>query len=534
MLNMNESLSQNIVVDKEKCVFCGKCVEVCALDNLRLKLSPCRQACPMGLNCQGYVQELLRGDEEKALEIITEEMPLPGILGRVCHHPCEAECNRRNVDGKGVALRVLKRYLADAGTIKANLQSDVERQEKVAVIGGGPAGIMAAYCLRKKGYQVTVYEAGSRLGGVLNHWMPEFRLPRAILQAEVGILEKMGVNVQYNTVVGKNILLEEIAKKFDAAVVAIGLQAARKLGLPGENAANVYSALDFLEKAKSSPQSIAVGRRVVVVGGGNTAMDVAMTAKRLGSQTVRVVCLEDHDTLPANEEEIRNALAEGIIIEYGWGPKELVVEGGKVKKLTLKRCVAVTDKTGRFNPSFCEGESLTLDTDTIVVAIGQMIDAGTEFEVALEGGYIKTDPLTKQTSNGKVFAAGDAIKGPKSVVDAMAQGREAAESVHRFLMGIPLDFARNRFDGAVTEFEVDYSQAVSVPRIIPETATGKDRLSFKEFEKTITKEQAVTEAKRCLSCGEPYGKHKTCWSCLPCEVECPQKALSVKIPYLMR
>lgn len=536
MTNILEALAQNIIVDKDKCIFCGKCVEVCIVDNLRMKLAPCRKACPLGLNCQGYAQLIARGEEAKALEVIGEDLPFPGILGRVCHHPCETECHRNKVDGSGVSLRVLKRYLAD------NYELDIkqalpekERPEKVAVIGGGPAGIMAVYMLRKKGYQVTIYEASSRLGGMLTSCIPEFRLPREVVLKETGILAEMGVQVLYNTRVGQDVSLDEILEQYQAVILATGIPASKKLGLPGEEAVNVYAALDYLKKAKDNAENSTNGGRVLVIGGGNTAIDVAQTAYRLGAKEVRVVCLEDRQSMPAYPWEVADALEEGIIIENGWGPVNFVVEDGHVKAVEFQRCYAVFDKDGQFNPKFSPGEKQVFDADLVVVAVGQAMDTALDLgDIAVKNGFVLTDPVTKQTSVDKVFAAGDVIAGPKSVADAMAMGREAALSVDRYLNDLPLAFDRNRLASCDLDFEVDFSKAQPIPRLQPPKLSGAARASFKELEQGITKEQAFMEAKRCLSCGEPYGKFRTCWSCLPCEVECPQEALYVKIPYLMR
>jgi len=332
MSNILEVLAQNIIIDKEKCIFCGKCVNVCIIDNLRMKLAPCRQACPLGLNCQGYAQLIARGEEAKALEVIGEELPFPGILGRICHHPCETECSRNEVDGSGVSLRVLKRYLADTQELVIeDLLPEKELAEKVAVIGGGPAGLMSAYTLRKKGYQVTLYEAGSKLGGMLVSCIPEFRLPQKVVQDETAILERMGVEILYNTRVGKEVSLDKILEQYQAVILATGTQVSKKLGLSGENAQNTYEALDYLRRAKENGENSTAGKQVLVIGGGNTAIDVAQTAYRLGAKEVRVVCLEDRQSMPAYQWEVADALEEGIIIENGWGPARFAVEDGLAK-----------------------------------------------------------------------------------------------------------------------------------------------------------------------------------------------------------
>ncbi|MFZ7101598.1 MAG: FAD-dependent oxidoreductase [Peptococcaceae bacterium] len=536
MSNILEVLSQNIKVDKDKCIFCGKCVDVCIIDNLRMKLAPCRKACPLGLNCQGYAQLIVRGEEEKALEVIGEELPFPGILGRICHHPCESECNRTDVDGSGVDLRILKRYLADSHElVLKDIEPLEELDEKVAVIGGGPAGLMAAFTLRKKGYQVTIYEASNKLGGMLISCIPEFRLPEEVVQREAAFLHKLGVQIIYNTKIGKDISIDEIIGKYDAVIVSTGTQAAKKLGMAGENSQNIYNALDYLKQARQDKAILNAGRKVLVIGGGNTALNVAQTAYRLGADEVRVVCLEDCQNMPAYEWEVAEALEEGIMIEYGWGPKEFIVKSGQVIGVEFKRCCSVFDDEGKFAPLFSEGESQVFAAEAVIVAVGQEMDPELNLgSIEIKNGFVAADAVTKQTSVTKIFAAGDITVGPKSVADAMAQGREAAISVDRYLQNIPLEYGRDFLASCDIDFNVDLSKAEAIPRVRISKLEGKERATFAELEKGITKEQALMEAKRCLSCGEPYGKFRTCWSCLPCEVECPQEALYVKIPYMMK
>ncbi|NLT94201.1 MAG: FAD-dependent oxidoreductase [Clostridia bacterium] len=535
MSNILEVLSQNIEVDKDKCVFCARCVDACTMDNLRMKLAPCQKACPLGLNCQGYVQLIVRGNEGKALEFIGKKLPFPGILGRICHHHCESECSRNKVDGEGVALRVLKRYLSDnLELVLEDIEPEKELDEKVAIIGGGPAGIMAAFTLRTKGYQVTVYEAQNKLGGMLSGCIPEFRLPEEIVQKELSLLHNMGIEILYNTKVGKDIPFTDILNQYDAVIIAIGTQGAKKIGLTGEKSENVYDALSFLRQVRNK-QEIKVGKKALVIGGGNTAIDAAQTAHRLGCEEVRVVCLESYQEMPAYKWEVADALEEGIIIEHGWGPKQFIVEDNQIRGVVFKRCLSVFDEDGNLNPKFSEDETQIFEADTVVVAIGQEVEPGLDLgSIQTNRGFIITDSVTKQTSVDKVFAAGDITIGPKSVADAMAQGREAAISVDRFLRDLPIGFDRDPFASCQLDFEVDLSKAEMIPRVCPEKLEGEERASFKELEKSITKEQALMEAKRCLSCGEPYGKYRTCWYCSPCEVECPREAIKVNKPYLIR
>jgi NADPH-dependent glutamate synthase beta subunit-like oxidoreductase len=527
-----QCLSDNIKVDKNKCVFCGTCVETCLLDNLRLKVSPCRTECPLEVNCQGYVQLIARGQFDKAAEIIRKELPFPGIIGRICHHPCESVCKRNEVDGQPVALRVLKKFIADSAPAIVDTDINEERPQKVAIIGGGPAGAIAAYNLRKNGYQVSIFESGSGLGGMLIKCIPEYKLPHSVALQELNQLKELGVDIRYNTTVGKDILFKDILKMYDAIILAVGWNENKKLGLVGEEANNVYSGIDFLNTVKKEKE-VVIGPRVAVIGGGNTSIDVARTALRLGVKDVKVFCLEQREEMPAFDWEIKEALNEGIIIENGWGPSAFFVENDLVREIELKHCLCVFNKNGDFQPLFEEGLKRSIEVDTVIVAIGQESDLGflNGSGLECENGSIKVDPITLQSNVQKVFAAGDIVSGPKTAIEALAQGKEAAESVRRFLEGMPLKYGRKCFTGYQTDFIVDLSCAEMIPRIEPKKQPG---FSFTEIECGITAEQAIKEAQRCLSCGEPYGKYRNCWQCLACEVECPEEALEIEVPYLMR
>ncbi|MEW6623982.1 MAG: FAD-dependent oxidoreductase [Bacillota bacterium] len=530
-----EFLDDNVLIDKTKCVYCGSCVETCILDNIRLKVSPCREACPLDLNCQGYVQLLARGDIKKAVEVIRETLPFPEVIGRICHHPCEDKCKRNEVDGQSVALRVIKRFLAEQICLAEVKPVSQKRLERVAVIGGGPAGSMAAYILSQEGYQVVVYEKSNKLGGMLSQCIPDFRLPQKIVIEEFSQLDRLGVQVKLNTTVGKDITFDEIVENFNAVIIAVGCQKSKSIELAGEGAKNVYGAVDFLKAAKDKT-SLEIGKSVIVIGGGNTAIDAAQTAYRLGAKDIRLFCLEARDEMPAFSWEIKDALEEGIIIENGWGPDQFIVKDEILAGIEFKRCLSVFDKKGNFSPLYLEGERRLVPADTVIIAIGQEVDLDFLKNTGISFGqsYEKIDPFTLQTNISKVFACGDLVTGPKTAIEAIAQGRDAAESVKRFLKGLPLKYGRIQTNGFVQDFEINTAQAEPIPRIQPKKLPGKYRRTFDELEYGITKEQAMMEAKRCVSCGEPFGKYRNCWACLACEVECPEEAISVKVPFLMR
>jgi NADPH-dependent glutamate synthase beta subunit-like oxidoreductase len=536
-MNMLRGLSDNIRVDPDKCIFCGKCAEVCILDNIRLQLAPCRQACPIHTNCQGYVQLIARGKFDQALEVVREGLPFPGIIGRICHHPCEDACNRRQVDDQPVAIRALKRFLDDhEEELNLDLTISSPKLERVAIIGAGPAGMMAAWELRRQGYGVEIYEATSKPGGMLSWGIPEFRLPGDVVEREFGYLLKMGVELHLNTRIGKGLSFQDLYDQFDAIFVAIGAPDSARLDMAGETAKGVYHGLDFLYLARENREALEVGRNVVVIGGGNTAIDAAQTALRLGAESVRVVCLEARHEMPAFTWEIEDALAEGVELVCSRGPDRFIVEDNRLQAVELKTCTRVFDETGVFNPSFEANNRCTFETDTMIIAIGQKTtpDFLNGSGIELVNGRIEVDPITYQTNLNKVFAGGDVTTGPKSVIEAMAAGKAAAESIRRLLQGEDLAFGRDYLGPYVMDFEVDTSMAAPQRRVTLPRANGAESKRFIELELTMTESQAIEEARRCLNCGLPQGFYRNCWFCLPCEVECPEDALWVEIPYLMR
>ncbi len=525
-----EALSDNIVIDQDKCIYCGECVETCILDNLRMKLAPCRQACPLGVNCQGYVQMILRGEDEAALEMVERELPFPSILGRICSAQCEAGCHRGAQGDEPVAIRALKRYIADkveGGKLPLPEMAPISGKS-CAVVGSGPAGMTAAWDLLIRGHAVTIYDANREPGGMLRWAIPEFRLPAEVTQREFARLDAMGARFQGGKALGKEITLDQLAAEHDAVIIATGCPRTRELGIEGENAEGVHHALSFLRKVREG-EPPKVGDSVVVIGGGDVAMDCAQTALRLGAKKVIAASLESGGEMPASRDALAMAEQEGVELDGAWGPTRILSEGGKVSGVELQRCLAVFDSFGRFAPTFDNCSLKELAADTVIVAIGQDRDLA-----PLGGEAPKCDEITLQTGRERVFAAGDLHSGPSTAVEAMASGRRAAESVHRLFTGEHLSYGRSYPGPIETEFDIDTARGSDTRRQRPVWNTLGGQGDFSEIEQAFSQEQARTEAGRCYSCGKPFGKYRTCWFCLPCEVECPTDALWVEIPYLLR
>ncbi len=531
-LNILTTLNDNIRIDRDKCTACGRCVEVCVLDNLRLQLSPCRQACPVGMNCQGYIHHLGKGKPDKGVEMIHEAVPFGGILGRICSRPCEAVCNRSKVDGQPVAIRDLKRYLDDQNGDPWLPPVAEEKSQRVAVLGGGPAGLTAAFYLRSWGFPITLYDKESAPGGLMRWAIPEFRLPMEILDRELKFIMQMGVGFEANRTLGKDLDLKRLEAEFDAVVLALGAYGRVRLDIPGEDHPDVLPSLSFMKRVreKNPPK---LGERVIVIGGGNAAVDAAQTALRLGAQKVQLVSLEKKEEMPAFPWSVTEAEEEGVYLQNGWGPALFRVEGKKLTSVRFKKCLAVVDSQGMFSPVYDERTVLDLLADTVILAIGQKAerDLLTPSLHGREG--ILCDPLTYQVGNSKIFCAGDFVRGPKTIVEAMAQGKEAALSIRRLLRGEDLHYERGNGKPVELEFEPDYSKAKPGLRVVVPTLPLSQRKGFQEVSRGYSQEQASAEAERCLACGIPFGL-RTCWFCLPCEIECPEEALYVEIPYLLR
>jgi NADPH-dependent glutamate synthase beta subunit-like oxidoreductase/NAD-dependent dihydropyrimidine dehydrogenase PreA subunit len=465
-------------VDLAKCTSCGECTKVCpiALPNeydeglserkaifkqypqaipgafgiSKRGTAPCKATCPAHVSIQGYIALINEGKYREALELFREDHPFPGICGRVCHHPCEEACTRNDVD-QPLAIRELHRFLSDWELGQGVMfvpKTAAPRAEKVAIVGSGPAGLAAAYYLAKDGYQVTIFEKLPVAGGMMAVGIPEYRLPRDIIKREIKVIEEMGVTIKTGVTFGKDVTLDSLkADGFSALFMAIGLHGGRRLGVENEDVEGVLQGVEFLRDTAMG-KDVPIGEDVIVVGGGNVAIDVALTAKRKGAKNVTLVCLERREEMPAWQHEIEEALEGDIKIVNSFGPKAFFIDKSKkVSGIEFKTCTAVFDENNRFNPTYDENECQPIFGDTVIISIGQSTDRSfiAEQGVSLTRvGGLEADPVTLQTPIDWVFAGGDAFYGPKSVVEAVACGREAAESIHRFVNGLDLTEGREK------------------------------------------------------------------------------------------
>ena len=486
------------------------------------EIAPCVDRCPVNLNARDYVGLIAEGKFLEALDLIRERLPFPSIIGRICAHPCEEECLRGRKVEQPIAICALKRFVADYEVGKREIpipEVGPDKGKSVAIIGGGPAGLTCAIEMRKAGYKVTIFEAHDKLGGMLYVGIPSYRLPKEELAKEVAIVEKMGIEVRFNTKVGRDILIKDIQNSFDAVFVAVGAHLGRSLGISNEDAKGVLSGLDFLRSVVvGTPAQI--GKKVFVIGGGNVAIDVALTARRLGAREVHMVCLEKWDEMPAHKWEIEQAIEEGVIIHPSWGPLRIDAPAGSVRGIEFKRCTAVFDSQGRFNPRYDEDTTIYHEADTVILAIGQAMDTAFLNELGtievFRDGRIKADPVTGETTAKGIFSGGDVVTGPKMAIDAIAQGKEAAESIIRYLEGQDLKEGRRASEAKLVEDVPPFMQKKA--RVVIQAMPVAERTGFQEVYQTLTEEEAKREAERCLNC-------RRCLGCKICEEFCKPEAI---------
>lgn len=489
------------------------------------QLSPCIYTCPINLNARDYIGLIAEGKFFEALDLVREKLPFPGIIGRICAHPCENACLRGRQVDQPIAICALKRFLADyeVGRREPILpQIDTEKDKKTAVIGAGPAGLACAVELRKAGYGVTIFDANEKPGGMLYAGVPAYRLPRDVLAREASIAERMGVELRMNTRIGRDIPLADILASFDSTFVASGAHGRRKLGLANEDAKGVVSALDLL-KGVNTGQDVPVGKRAFVVGGGNVAMDTAITLRRLGVPDVHIVALEKWDEMPAHRWEIDQAIEEGVVFHNAWGPLRILARDGRVTGMELARCMQVFNGQGLFDPVYDTSNTVVFETDMLVLVIYETIDTAYLSESqTIErhiDGRVKVDPVSLETTHRGVFAGGNAVTGPRSAIDAIAQGKRAAESMIRYLEGRDLLEGRLAEDDKVLD-EMPFPVERTVRAVIPHTATA-DRTGFVETVRVLDEKSAMEEAKRCLAC-------RRCLGCGICEEFCKPEAIDYR------
>ena len=572
-------------IDIDKCVACGKCVEYCPSGAVKLgqKLNtkngpikypkhelpdhmpwgkdkwdedyrdknrincyqtgtaPCKVACPAHIAVEGYIKMVKEGRFRDALALIKKDNPFPAICGRVCNKRCEAACTRGKID-EAVAIDDIKKFVAELD-LQSNtryipdivIPSNMGRwKEKIAIIGAGPAGLSCAYYLATKGYYPVVFEKNEKPGGMLTYGIPSYKLEKDVIDAEIEILKELGVTIKCGVEVGKDVTIASLREEgFKAFYIAIGCQGGKLPGIPGEDAKGTSVAAKFLHDATVDKSTILNGN-VVVVGGGNVAIDCARTAKRFKANKVSVFSLEDRNHMPATNQEILETLDEGIEINNGYGPKEIIKdENGCVKQIVFKKCLSVNDPvTHKFNPVYDENDTVTIDATHVIFAIGQTINWGNLLEgtkvTFQHGNYPVADKLTYQTNEPDIFVGGDVYTGPKFAIDAIEAGKCAAESLHRFVQpGTSLTIGRNRRD--FIELNKDDlvidgydNQGRNEPGM---DETIDYRNSFKDAHKTFTKEQAMSEANRCLCCGASIVDENKCIGCGVCTTKCEFDAI---------
>ncbi|WP_432407779.1 FAD-dependent oxidoreductase [Wukongibacter sp. M2B1] len=466
----------------------------------------CQATCPMHTDVKEYVNLIAEGKHKDAIKVIREKLFLPATLGRICAHPCEEECKREDAFKQPMAIATLKRFAADNYDNKNDwdLNIEEEKAQKVAIIGAGPAGAQAALDLRKKGYDITIYERLSVVGGMMRVGIPEYRLPRNIIDHEYSLLEDMGVKFKMGVDVGKDISFEELKKNYDAVIIAVGAHKGVAIPVSGYDTKGVLNAVDFLREV-SLTRKYDIGKKIAVIGGGNVAIDVARSARRVGSEEVHLVCLEDKPDMPAHDWEVEEAEEEGVILHDGFGPENIIAKDGRVEGFEIKKCLSIFDKGGKFNPLFDENSKKVLEVDNIIFAVGQAVDNSFVPDGELEivrGGRFKVDDVTLQTKVENVFVAGDASGRAVIAIEAMAEGRKAAISVDRYFRGQDLTEDRDNEGSYKTWLRTELKEdEADFPRVKTTQINPLVRVtSFEEVDLGFTEKDAIKEASRCLKC----------------------------------
>lgn len=572
-------------VDKEKCVACGRCVEHCPAGALQLgqKLctkdgkeveyprqelpdavkwgpekwdpdyrdnnrvnchdtgtAPCKAACPAHIAIQGYLKKAAQGQYREALALIKKQNPFPAVCGRVCNRLCEEACTRGTID-EAIAIEAVKKFIAEQD-LKAEtryippvvIPASIHRQrwdEKIAIIGAGPAGLSAAFYLAEKGYYPTVFEKNDLPGGMLRYGIPSYKLEKDVIEAEIDVMRQMGVEIRTGVEVGKDVGLDELrAQGYKAFYIAIGCSAGRRPGVPNDTAEGTFTAIEYLKTANTGQTSFT--GKVVVVGGGNVAIDAARVSRRSGAAEVIQFSLESAGEMPASREEVREAREDGVVIQNGWGPKEVLVAEGRVSGIVLRKCTSVFDRDGKFNPSYDETQTITIPCDRVIFAIGQQIVwgdllKGEKVELG-RGGAPTADSLTFQTAQPDIFVGGDVYTGPKFAIDAIAQGHYAAESLHRFVQGGHMTIGRNRWEFIELDKEnISVKSYDNSSRQIEGTDASVAPGSFRDAHLTLTEEQVKKETSRCLGCGSTIVDPNKCIGCGVCTTKCDFDAITI-------
>ena len=569
-------------VESENCVACGRCVEGCPAGAVKLgqKLctkdgpityprqelpdasewgpekwaidyrdknrvncyktgtAPCKTACPAHIAVQGYLKLAAQGKYKEALQLIKRDNPFPAVCGRICNRRCEDACTRGTID-QAVAIDEVKRFIAqqdlNAETRfvpeKVIPKVDGEFEEKIAIIGGGPAGLSCAYYLAEKGYRPTVFEKEKQPGGMLMHGIPEFRLEKDVIEAEIDVLRALGVEFRCGVEVGRDVTIPELREQgYKGFYVAIGLQSGGKLGVPGEDAEGVKAGIELMREVNLEGKKELSGR-VVVIGGGNIGADVARTALRCGAEKVSLYCLEDYDSMPMGVEDRTECEEDGIEIHAGWGQTEILAENGKCSGIRFRRCLSVRNAEGRFAPTFDDNTTEEVPCDMVLYCIGQKVDwkgllTGTAVELN-PNGTAKADPVTYQTAEPDLFVGGDVYTGQKFAIDAIAAGKQGAVSLHRWVQDATLTIGRDKREFIELDKNNLLLEEASYDNT-PRQRIGYNetlRKTFKDGRVAFTEEQVKAETARCLGCGASVVDPNKCIGCGICTTRCAFDAI---------